>query len=145
MPKLTIVYLVVTHNKVVCDEHICKKLCNKTGLIFLFFQYFFIVGSNYADTKFRLLKIRRTDPWELIIIDDGVSCRPNIYIYSLLVKSTGFFCYVCLYFIIFSQLVRIKIVGHFTLSLFVGFGSRAFFVFFGLKYIFIVKEMWQCR
>ncbi|XP_076813822.1 polyphosphoinositide phosphatase-like isoform X2 [Clavelina lepadiformis] len=33
---------------------------------------YYIVGSNISETTFRILKIDRTDPWELVIIEDGI-------------------------------------------------------------------------
>lgn len=39
----------------------------------LFPQRFFLVGSNQAQTKHRVLKIDRTEPKDLVIIDDKVS------------------------------------------------------------------------
>lgn len=36
------------------------------------FQKFFIVGSNNNQTKFRVLKIDRTEPYDLVIVDDNV-------------------------------------------------------------------------
>nr|CAB3246187.1 polyphosphoinositide phosphatase [Phallusia mammillata] len=53
--------------------------------------HYFVVGSNYAESKFRLLKIKRTDPYELIIIDDGVdyTVRQVNDILEALLGSTG--------------------------------------------------------
>ncbi|KAI2543429.1 FIG4 phosphoinositide 5-phosphatase [Homo sapiens] len=34
---------------------------------------YFLVGSNNAETKYRVLKIDRTEPKDLVIIDDRVS------------------------------------------------------------------------
>lgn len=39
----------------------------------LFPQRYFLVGSNQAQTKHRVLKIDRTEPKDLVIIDDKVS------------------------------------------------------------------------
>ncbi len=36
------------------------------------FQRYFLVGSNNTETKFRLLKIDRTEPKELVIFDDKI-------------------------------------------------------------------------
>lgn len=36
-------------------------------------QRYFLVGSNNAQTKHRVLKIDRTEPRDLVIIDDKVS------------------------------------------------------------------------
>lgn len=36
-------------------------------------QRYFLVGSNPAETKYRVLKIDRTEPKDLVIIDDKVS------------------------------------------------------------------------
>lgn len=35
-------------------------------------QKFFIVGSNNNQTKFRILRLDRTEPYELNILDDGL-------------------------------------------------------------------------
>uniref|UniRef100_A0A4W3IY62 FIG4 phosphoinositide 5-phosphatase n=1 Tax=Callorhinchus milii TaxID=7868 RepID=A0A4W3IY62_CALMI len=32
---------------------------------------YFLVGSNHAETKYRVLKIDRTEPKDLVLIDDG--------------------------------------------------------------------------
>ena len=37
-----------------------------------FFQRIFLVGSNNTQTKFRVLKIDRTEPKTLVLIDDHV-------------------------------------------------------------------------
>lgn len=37
-----------------------------------FFQRFYLIGSNNTQTRFRVLKIDRTDPKELILVDDKV-------------------------------------------------------------------------
>lgn len=36
-------------------------------------QRYFLVGSNPAETKYRVLKIDRTEPKDLVVIDDKVS------------------------------------------------------------------------
>lgn len=36
-------------------------------------QRYFLVGSNPAETKYRVLKIDRTEPKDLVIIDDKVN------------------------------------------------------------------------
>lgn len=36
------------------------------------FQRFYLIGSNNTQTRFRVLKIDRTDPRELVIVDDKV-------------------------------------------------------------------------
>ena len=42
-------------------------------MLFCFFpQRFFVVGSNNTETRFRVLKIDRTEPRDLIIVDDKV-------------------------------------------------------------------------
>ena len=38
----------------------------------LLLQRFYLVGSNNTETKFRVLKIDRTEPRELVISDDRV-------------------------------------------------------------------------
>ena len=38
----------------------------------LIFQRYYVVGSNDSQTKFRVLKIDRTEPRELIISDDKI-------------------------------------------------------------------------
>lgn len=38
-------------------------------------QRYFLVGTNQAQTKHRVLKIDRTEPKDLVIIDDKVSGR----------------------------------------------------------------------
>lgn len=35
-------------------------------------QRFYLIGSNNTQTRFRVLKIDRTDPRELILVDDKV-------------------------------------------------------------------------
>lgn len=40
------------------------------------FQRYFLVGSNHAQTKHRVLKIDRTEPKDLVISDDKVSAVP---------------------------------------------------------------------
>lgn len=37
------------------------------------FQRYFLVGTNQAQTKHRVLKIDRTEPKDLVLIDDKVS------------------------------------------------------------------------
>lgn len=51
----------------------------------LFPQRFFLVGSNQAQTKHRVLKIDRTEPKDLVIIDDKVSTQScaNVYAYVI--------------------------------------------------------------
>ena len=39
-------------------------------------QRFFLVGSNNAETRFRVLKIDRTEPYELVFFDDKVCFHP---------------------------------------------------------------------
>lgn len=39
------------------------------------FQRYFLVGTNQAQTKHRVLKIDRTEPKDLVIIDDKVSAE----------------------------------------------------------------------
>lgn len=39
------------------------------------FQRYFLVGSNQAQTKHRVLKIDRTEPKDLVIIDDKVGAQ----------------------------------------------------------------------
>ena len=41
--------------------------------IFYYLQRFYVVGSNNTETRFRVLKIDRTEPKELHITDDKVS------------------------------------------------------------------------
>ena len=43
-----------------------------------FLQRFFLVGSNNAETRFRVLKIDRTEPYELVFFDDKV-CLKTVY------------------------------------------------------------------
>lgn len=38
-----------------------------------FTQRYFLVGSNHSETKYRVLKIDRTEPKDLVVIDDRVS------------------------------------------------------------------------
>lgn len=46
----------------------------KKLMTFLFnLQRYFLVGNNQAETKYRVLKIDRTEPKDLVIIDDRVS------------------------------------------------------------------------
>uniref|UniRef100_A0AAY5KIY4 SAC domain-containing protein n=1 Tax=Esox lucius TaxID=8010 RepID=A0AAY5KIY4_ESOLU len=48
-----------------------RKYCNyHTVSLFSLFQRYFLVGSNHAQTKHRVLKIDRTEPKDLVIIDD---------------------------------------------------------------------------
>uniref|UniRef100_A0A3P8YJY7 SAC domain-containing protein n=1 Tax=Esox lucius TaxID=8010 RepID=A0A3P8YJY7_ESOLU len=48
-----------------------QKYCNyHTVSLFSLFQRYFLVGSNHAQTKHRVLKIDRTEPKDLVIIDD---------------------------------------------------------------------------
>lgn len=48
-------------------DSLCSELC------FAFLpQRFFLVGSNNAETRFRVLKIDRTEPYELVFFDDKV-------------------------------------------------------------------------
>ena len=42
------------------------------------FQRYYIVGSNYTETAFRVLKIDRTEPRELHIQDDKVTPEAKI-------------------------------------------------------------------
>lgn len=42
-------------------------------LLYLPWQRYFLVGTNQAETKHRVLKIDRTEPKDLVIIDDKVS------------------------------------------------------------------------
>lgn len=43
-----------------------------SSLCAVFFQRFYLVGSNDAETRFRVLKIDRTEPKELVLSDDKV-------------------------------------------------------------------------
>ena len=57
---------------------LCYELC------FAFLpQRFFLVGSNNAETRFRVLKIDRTEPYELVFFDDKV-CLNSLFKYILL-------------------------------------------------------------
>lgn len=53
------------------------------------FQRYFLVGNNHAQTKHRVLKIDRTEPKDLVIIDDKVSppnlvhCQCTVYAYVI--------------------------------------------------------------
>nr|XP_002125633.1 polyphosphoinositide phosphatase [Ciona intestinalis] len=52
---------------------------------------FYVIGSNNAETKYRILKIDRTDPWQLNIIDDGVdytACEVQDILYRLHVGNS---------------------------------------------------------
>lgn len=42
------------------------------SLLVLWFQRLYLIGSNNTQTKFRVLKIDRTEPYELNITDDKV-------------------------------------------------------------------------
>lgn len=42
-------------------------------VLYLSWQRFFLVGTNQAETKHRVLKIDRTEPKDLVIIDDKVT------------------------------------------------------------------------
>lgn len=39
-------------------------------IVVSFFQRFFLVGSNQTETKFRILKIDRTETKELVVVED---------------------------------------------------------------------------
>ncbi|XP_042795494.1 polyphosphoinositide phosphatase isoform X7 [Panthera leo] len=41
---------------------------------------YFLVGSNHAETKYRVLKIDRTEPKDLVIIDDRISGFSNMLV-----------------------------------------------------------------
>lgn len=43
------------------------------SVLYLSWQRYFLVGTNQAQTKHRVLKIDRTEPKDLVIIDDKVS------------------------------------------------------------------------
>ena len=46
---------------------------NRESLILIYhLQRFYLVASNNAQTRFRILKIDRTEPTELVLIDDKV-------------------------------------------------------------------------
>lgn len=51
--------------------------CNQVGVkcldMYISFQRYFLVGTNQAQTKHRVLKIDRTEPKDLVIIDDKVN------------------------------------------------------------------------
>lgn len=42
----------------------------KWSKLLIIFQTFYVVGSNNTQTVFRVLRINRMDPCELIIVDD---------------------------------------------------------------------------
>ena len=46
-------------------------------------QRFFLVGSNNAETRFRVLKIDRTEPYELVFFDDKVCFHPVSFLYEV--------------------------------------------------------------
>lgn len=51
-----------------------SKLCPALhSVLYLSWQRYFLVGTNQAQTKHRVLKIDRTEPKDLVIIDDKVS------------------------------------------------------------------------
>lgn len=49
-----------------------NDVCIYVKLISILFQRFYLIGSNNTQTRFRVLKIDRTDPRELILVDDKV-------------------------------------------------------------------------
>ena len=51
-------------------------------------QRFFLVGSNNAETRFRVLKIDRTEPYELVFFDDKVRLYAFILPFSFECLST---------------------------------------------------------
>uniref|UniRef100_A0A8P4GLB8 SAC domain-containing protein n=1 Tax=Dicentrarchus labrax TaxID=13489 RepID=A0A8P4GLB8_DICLA len=55
----------VIHEKAPCADSVHKILCNHTSK-----SRYFLVGTNQAQTKHRVLKIDRTEPKDLVIIDD---------------------------------------------------------------------------
>ena len=65
-------------------------MCEHT---FIFFQRFYVVGSNNTETRFRVIKIDRTEPKELHITDDkvgsnGLFCiSPKLYKLGLAYKE----------------------------------------------------------
>lgn len=52
-----------------------EKVQSCLDMCILFPQRYFLVGSNQAQTKHRVLKIDRTEPKDLVIIDDKVSAE----------------------------------------------------------------------
>lgn len=48
--------------------HSCLDMC-------ISLQRYFLVGKNPAQNKYRVLKIDRTEPKDLVIIDDKVSAE----------------------------------------------------------------------
>lgn len=50
---------------------VSKRFVFKAAVIF-FFQTYYLVGSNNTQTRFRVLRIDRTEPRELIIHDDKI-------------------------------------------------------------------------
>lgn len=51
----------------------CNQAIIKCLDMYISFQRYFLVGTNQAQTKHRVLKIDRTEPKDLVIIDDKVS------------------------------------------------------------------------
>ena len=51
-----------------CTRHVIGHF-----FLFFIFQRFYLVGANNTETKFRVLKIDRTEPRELVVVDDKVS------------------------------------------------------------------------
>lgn len=51
----------------------CKQVSIKCPDMCISFQRYFLVGTNQAQTKHRVLKIDRTEPKDLVIIDDKVN------------------------------------------------------------------------
>ena len=56
------------NTKLVCNEDPHCNLIKKN----IFLQRYYLVGSNNTETKFRVLKLDRTEPKELLLSDDHI-------------------------------------------------------------------------
>lgn len=64
------------YNRTTCSKYVTSitiALLFYLRFSFLHPQRYFLVGSNQAETKYRVLKIDRTEPKDLVVIDDRVS------------------------------------------------------------------------
>lgn len=58
--------------------HVNTCVVRASAVLSVSLQRLYLIGSNNTQTKFRVLKIDRTEPFELSMIDDKVRNKPYL-------------------------------------------------------------------